>query len=656
MGAVIDALRDRVSGSVGIERLRRALPLIDLAFALGVAALWYLPEDGPGDGSLSTGPWALVLLAGLWLVHWSRTSREFRRSALAVSMGLFLTTAAIGVWTAYDPATAGLKFWRLLGATGLCWAIAHQPDMPRLHVVLAVLGTLAGGLAAVYLFGSRGGIAAVPLAIATSSVPQAAGAWRGLPSLDMNANAAAGASAVLLPLYVPLLTLSGRTHRWRKWLWGVLAGVSLLALVVSASRGGLGALAAVGCLWGAWKWLRNRAERRGDFSDGTWRRHLRRVGIAGALSLAGAVVVVMAALVADLPGAAGLRNRFALVTSSAPLVRDYLFTGAGLGTYEMQYSVYALLIHVGYVPHSHNMLVDIAIEQGIGGLLSALVLGGVAVRTAVRRLKTATPGQALVLEAAVASLIVAFLHGLVDDVLYESRAMAFIGVPLGLIVAAGERGTAPALSLHNLWARRLGPGRAGRWLFPLGVALFASAIALWGGPLRGIWYADLGAIEQARVELATYDQTRFEERSLETVRREEDLSRSIALFERAVAADPRQATARQRLAEIDLARGAYAEALAGMEAAWHAGHRDTVTRLLYGDALVAAGQVAYAADIARGQPWAVFRLLGQMWTRYYARGDWRRAIDAGRAVLILEPGHEDAMLGVTLAEQRAVNR
>ena len=52
------------------------------------------------------------------------------------------------------------------------------------------------------------------------------------------------------------------------------------------------------------------------------------------------------------------------------LALDYPFTGAGLGSFEMAYSSYVVLLHVGFLQHGHNLFLDVWIEQGIIGLLA----------------------------------------------------------------------------------------------------------------------------------------------------------------------------------------------------------------------------------------------------------------------------------------------
>ncbi|MEE8391440.1 MAG: tetratricopeptide repeat protein, partial [Anaerolineae bacterium] len=174
-----------------------------------------------------------------------------------------------------------------------------------------------------------------------------------------------------------------------------------------------------------------------------------------------------------------------------------------------------------------------------------------------------------------------------------------------------------------------------------------------GRRLAAAWYADLGAVAQTQAELRAYDHKHFDNPTLDQIRQREDLSVAEAYFDRALALDPGQVTARTRLAHIALGRGEYETALEHTRAAWEAGHRDRVTRLLLGDALVAQGRVEEAAAVVRGLDWAESRLNGQAWYRYWVNEDWQRATYAWRTVLLLDPQDAYAGAWVKQAEQRA---
>jgi len=190
--------------------------------------------------------------------------------------------------------------------------------------------------------------------------------------------------------------------------------------------------------------------------------------------------------------------------------------------------------------------------------------------------------------------------------------------------------------------------------FPLAIlAILAILAALFYRPIRAAWYADLGAAEQSRVELGHYDQWHFDNPTMDQVRQQNDLNGAIQLLQKAAQVDPANSTARQRLAAIMLSRGQYEDALIQMQAAWDAGHRDSVTRLLLGDAYAANGQPERAAEVTHGLQWAKGRLAFQAWYRYWVGKDYQRAADAWTAVVLLDPTDKQSVASQAEAARRA---
>ena len=151
------------------------------------------------------------------------------------------------------------------------------------------------------------------------------------------------------------------------------------------------------------------------------------------------------------------------------------------------------------------------------------------------------------------------------------------------------------------------------------------------------------------------DQAHFAELTMDQVRQSEDLGAATDWLGRAVALSPGNATARQRLAAIALSRDDYADALSHTRAAWDAGHRDAVTRMLLGDALVANGEPEMAVEVLRGLPWAESRLLGQAWSRYWVHERWDQAASAWKAIVLLNPANRDAAARVVEAERHGAS-
>jgi hypothetical protein len=316
-----------------------------------------------------------------------------------------------------------------------------------------------------------------------------------------------------------------------------------------------------------------------------------------------------------------VRGRLRILRTGVLLARDHPFTGIGLGTFMMHYSTYSLLIHVGYIGHSHNMLLDLTIEQGVLGALAYVALIVTGVVWSLRVLRDAQSDRIPVLEAALASLAVGAAHGLVDDVLYGTDALLLLLIPFGLLLSAGREHRAP---------KHAGPalGLAATAGLVL-TACLAALIAVGPGSIRAAWHANLGALTQARLELGTYDAYERDP-TLTGLRRTLPLDPALTRFRRALDRDPAQPTARQRLAMIALARRRYDDALTHTGRLWQAGYRDRVTRLLHGDALVAAGRVDEAVPLLESLIFARERLLGQAW-EYHQLGDAEREAHARAA-------------------------
>lgn len=618
-------------------KVRQLLPSAELLCAAAAAALWYRQGGAVWYRGAGFDPIAILLIAALWPLHWAAVGLHGHIGLVDGLLALFVLSALLSVVIAYDPARAQAKFWLVLGAWGFYYALAHQNDVRQLYGALAFFGLLGVALA-LYFVATHDWAAAAKMPLLSAWGLRLSAWLPTLPGHRLTPNVAGGLLALLLPLYVPLIALPGR-HRLlgcRRALrhalrvsWGLAAALVALVCLLSASRGAWGALLVVSIAWLTWRGL-GRLVRRAHTAR-AWRARLLSFGL---LSLAAWVVALGAAyLLMTAGGAAGqaLSNRWALWRDAISLARDYAFTGLGLGLFEMPFSVYTLLIHVGYIVNSHNLFLDLLVEQGIIGLslyigaLISMFIGTVPVLRRARRV------YRWVLEAALASLGVGLAHGLVDDILYGSRGLLLLFVPLGILTASKMM----ALKESGVHEPSPASARASKALLPwlaAGGLLLIVAISTWR-PLAAAWQANLGALAQTRAELTAYDQRHFDNPDLDQVRRTQNLDVALARFERALALEPYNLTVRRRWAQIALARGEYETARLHMEQAWAAGHRDRTTRLLLGDALVATGYPALAAEVIRGLPWARARLEGQAWSRY--RGT-PQAADVQQALRLLD--------------------
>jgi tetratricopeptide (TPR) repeat protein len=332
------------------------------------------------------------------------------------------------------------------------------------------------------------------------------------------------------------------------------------------------------------------------------------------------VVVTQSPAVAD---------RLQIAEEAILLVRDYPFTGLGFGGFPLVHSTYSLIIFVPILEHAHSLPLDVALNQGVLGVLTVVCIVGRAAWLGLEALDNAQE-LPLMLVPGLFALVATTVHDLFDDPLYATVGMPLLWIPVGMIVSCWcsmtvEPTVAPGRKV-NLWL-----------MVSIVVIVGFSLLSVLWRPLRALWYANLGAVHQTRIELSCYDYESFDDPSLDQIRQQVDLAVAERYFEQAIALNPNQVTARTRLAAIALSRAQYDQALMHAQAAWDGGHRDRVTRLIMSDALVATGHVDRGVDLVRELSWAEARLDGQGWYRYWLSKDYRRAADAWRAVLELNP-------------------
>jgi len=553
------------------------IPYLDLTCTTIATVLWFaLPQ---------IGAWPLVLALLPWLLRFISTRRLTRRTPFDLPLALFVLTAALAVWAAYDRETAWSKFWLIVGAVLLFYAFANARSTPAM-VRAGLLTAFAVGLSLFFL-------ATNDWTLLQSVTRLGQSLQRYLPPLvgpRLNPNEVGGLLAMLLPFVA-----WGAMKSWQRagdssiprkvarWLyallaWGALALV-LFALLMTASRGAWLACGVAGLIAGLW-WAIGGLKR----SDaGQQKRSMLGLLVAGLIAVLGLGLVWIGTEQIPLARLFDLStwlNRLEFQRNSLILAKDYPLIGAGLDGFEMLYSTYALLIHVGYISHSHNLFLGVAIDQGLPGLLALIwmwVLFAAVVWHSVRQPKpdstqAATPAS--LVGIAGLSLLIILLHGTVDTALY-GRGVLFLFVPMAFAVQTAQQ------EKHQIRQRRvLSLVVIG---LPLGLAL------LWPGRILSLAYSNLGSVHQSQEELSLYSWPEWPIQ--DAVRRKVDLSRPMSEFEKALAWNPRNATANRRLGMIELSLGRYEDALAHLETAYAAEPNVTTTRQLLGEALIVNGRI-----------------------------------------------------------------
>lgn len=572
---------------------RRWLEFLSLAW-VSIASLWWLTYGGPA--------WLPILIALAAIGLGASAGRfPFRRTPFGLLLLLFGLTALVGVWAAYDRSAAWEKFWVLALAILVYDALAGQP---RQNVWL-VSGLLSLWAILISLnFWLVNDWQALPadfrlitrLGLAWMAVRPAA------PGQALAPNLTAGILAGLFPFTLALGLAAWHSRREFKNLWLAVAGsvasagLLLLTLFMTSSRGAWLALAAGLGGWLFW---------------GVGEKVLARQPGRQKLLLAtggGVLLIFLFGLIFALPGgvmhllalAPGLptgQSRLGIDRWTLRLIGDFPFTGGGLGAFAGLFSHYMLVIPHVMFTYGHNLYLDVALEQGLVGLALLLALG---VGSAMLLFRSPAPGEEpashkLLRQAALVSLLIAGLHGMVDDPFYGGQGTPFLWVIPGIAALLHPQ----VRSLGEILPQGSGRGAGRRAMrVALGAAgvllMLGVAAALVAAPRRLVagWLANRGAVELARVQLSDFPSTEWD-RPADAWQ----LALAQVWFEQALSLDPSNRTANHRLGLIALQRKDFTAAIRYLEAALRQdpGHRGVLKNLGY--AYVWAGEYEQAQPL-----------------------------------------------------------
>ena len=106
----------------------KSFAYFNLFFAMMAAALWYLFPQ--------LMAWPLLLGVVPWLFRFAHEGRWRWRTPFDWPLLLFLLTAAVSIWAAYDKEIAWAKFWTIVAGVLLFYAFAAfslpgAPGNPR---------------------------------------------------------------------------------------------------------------------------------------------------------------------------------------------------------------------------------------------------------------------------------------------------------------------------------------------------------------------------------------------------------------------------------------------------------------------------------------------------------------------------------------------
>ena len=510
-----------------------------------------------------------------------------RRIVFDWQVGVVLAAAVLGWWWTYNRQLATLELALLFTGAIIYLIVANLPDPMRLfgQTRSVLSGFLAGLPAVLALFfcltndwslwiGKVSALEPVLRILAAWPLSQA--------NLGVNPNVIGGTIAALLPVQIFALRHS------RRWVAALLIGLSLLALLLSQTRGAWLMLALVTGMWLLWRFLTRR------FAV-LWRARLTWAIIVLVCGVICATMLFITPLGTWLLGLGGDRQQ--IWRNSVDLVGDYPVTGLGLGGFEMAYSSYALLVHVGHTEHAHNLWLDVWLNLG---LLGVVALAGLIVNAVWPR-----PESSPWRMPALMMLGILLLHTMVDDPVfgYGGAGIPMLFIPLGLLVRSGTNADTQRAHSRARWQPAFAV-----W----GVALIGMMGSLILPQGRAMLEVNIGALQQTQQELQAY---RWPDIPIQDVLRRPDsaLTETVAHYHQALALDAANAAAHRRLAQIELAREQYQSACNDLAAAYAANPSQRATRQLLGECAALTGQVDRAVELWRTIDLSEGQLLARQW-------------------------------------------
>jgi putative inorganic carbon (HCO3(-)) transporter len=261
---------------------------------------------------------------------------------------------------------------------------------------------------------------------------------------SVNPNVLAGALILFIPVVLAWWLFPLGAGRWFVVL-RLLAGAALIAgvamLVLTQSRGAFMGLFLACAVLFMLRWPR---------------LALPLLGLVGAGALFIALRPDTLAALTDAVGDTvtnGLPYRMEIWSRGWFMVQDFMFTGIGMGSFEQVTELlYPLIITPPGVPHAHNLLLQIAVDLGVPGLIAWLGILGTVVVACWRAYRSDDPMLRALGAGLLASQVALLGHGLTDAVTWGMvRSAPLVWLLWGVAVAAGlvaRQREAQATSTH----------------------------------------------------------------------------------------------------------------------------------------------------------------------------------------------------------------
>lgn len=371
-------------------------------------------------------PLAIAFGLGFWPLRWWLTGRFTLHTPADWGIAGLLLMLPVTLWVTAYPEETRTQVMRLLCGILLFYSLVNWANRPaRLQWVGRGLAAVGLGLAGFALVSVRWNEYKLPF------IPD--GIYRLFPRLvsnDVHPNVMGGALVLLLPLALGLLLFGWRSQSRRERTALLLAAAGMLVvLVLTKSRGAWMGMAAALALLVVLRWR--------------WGWLVIGLGAGGfAAWIAGLGWGPLLEMLTANEAIRGLDGRMEIWSRGLYLVRDFPFTGVGMGSYgPLVDRLYPFFLEPpGSIPHAHNLFLQVAVDLGFPGLLAWLSVLGAVVLCAWRIWRAGRiQGDRLALglgAGLLACLAALVVHGLTDAVAWTMvRSAPLIWAVFGLVCA-----------------------------------------------------------------------------------------------------------------------------------------------------------------------------------------------------------------------------
>ena len=434
------------------RRIGLALRWLDPLYLLAITPLLLFPTTRPAITALALGGLvALILLR--WIVRrelWPVT--PFNGALLVFTLTIPVAVCVSALPELTLPKLAGL----ILGLAAFRAMAFAVRDRRTLLWGLAVYALVGLGIWGVGMLGTGWSAKVALLESLVLRLPRLLNELPGTSSAGINANQLAGGLMLYLPL-AAAIAVGGWGAR-RRWL--SLAGLAGLALaggtlLLTQSRSGwIGG--AVGLLTLALLWAQASGGRRGRIAAAAALALVALALLAGVLIIGpdriGGVLFGdrSDSAIEEAVGQITFSGRVEIWSRALYAIQDFPFTGTGLGTFRRVVNLLYPLFTIGPetdIAHAHNMLLQVAVDLGLPGLIAYLALLVLAALSAWRAARGSDPLVRATALGLLAGLVALHIYGLTDALAPGSKPALAFWLALGLLAVLPQDDAAWAFGL-----------------------------------------------------------------------------------------------------------------------------------------------------------------------------------------------------------------